>query len=201
LGGVNWPRGCPSQERNFKAGRTLVEQGETPNAVILLKQGLVGLCTVDGDGMELGCTVRGPTTLLGLEAIFAMRTTYRVWALTNLIVCEAPIVRLGPWIGSLDTPLGALMHLGIEEANRRVTERLDLGGAAVARIARFLLRRCVDLRQSQLELSQRLLARVLSMAPETVSRALGKLHAVGAVSSTHPIAIGDEEKLRLLAHA
>lgn len=199
LGGVNWPNGCPSQERRFIAGDTLIEQGHSPRAVMLLKEGLVGLCTVSDTGAELGCTVRGPRTLLGLESVYATKSTYRVWALTNLTVCEAPIERLGPWIGSLDTPVGALLRLVIEEANRRVTERLDLGGSSVARIARLLLRKCVDLQRNRLELSQRLVARVLSMTPETVSRALGKLHSAGAVSSTRPVVIGDVQQLRRLA--
>jgi CRP-like cAMP-binding protein len=199
LGGVNWPKGCPSRERRVAAGGTLIEQGEAPLAVMLLKEGLVGLCTVGDAGVELGCTVRGPVTLLGLESIFEMRSTYRVWALTDLLLCEAPIARLGPWMGPLDTPLGALMRLGVEEANRRVTERLDFGGDAVSRIARLLLRQCVDLQRSRLELSQRIVARVLSMTPETVSRALARLHASGAVATTRPIAIGDIEQLRRFA--
>jgi CRP-like cAMP-binding protein len=199
LGGVNWPNGCPSLERRVMAGDTLIEQGDIPPSVTLLKEGLVGLCTVSDNGAELGCTVRGPRTLLGLEALYAMKSTYRVWALTNVTVCDAPIERLGPWIGPLSTPLGALLRLSIEEGNRRVTERLDLGGGAVSRIARLLLRRCVDLQRNRLELSQRLVARVLSMTPETVSRALGRLHSAGAVVSTRPIAIGDVKQLRRLA--
>lgn len=196
LGGVNWPNGCPSAERVVTAGDTLIEQGELPPAVMLLKKGLVGLCTVSPKGVETGCTVRSPKTLLGFESIFSMPTTYRVWALTDLTVCVAPIDRLRPWVGSLDTPLGAVMRLGVEEANRRVTERLDRGGSAVERVASLLLRRCVNLQQQRLELSQRLVARVLSMTPETVSRALGKLHAVGAVCSTRPIVVGDVDQLR-----
>lgn len=199
LGGVNWPNGCPSQERRMLAGETLIEQGESPHAVMLLKVGLAGLCSVSESGAELGCTVRGPRTLLGLESLFGMQSTYRVWALTNVTICVAPIERLGPWMGPLDTPLGALMRLSVEEANRRVTERLDVGGGAVGRVARLLLRRCVDLRQQRLELSQRLVARVLSMSPETISRALGKLQAAGAVSSTRPIVVGDVEQLKRLA--
>lgn len=199
LGGVNWPHGCPSLERKVIAGDTLIEQGDAPRAVMLLKEGLVGMCTVNDAGAELGCTVRGPRTLLGLEALYSMKSSYRVWALTNITLCEAPIERLGPWIGSLSTPLGALLRLAIEEGNRRVTERLDLGGGAVSRIARLLLRRCVDLQRNRLELSQRLVARVLSMTPETVSRALSKLHSAGAVATTRPIAIGDVKQLRRLA--
>jgi CRP-like cAMP-binding protein len=199
FGGVNWPNGCPSQERKVAAGSTLIEQGASPKAVTLLKVGLVGLCTVGDGGVEFGCTVRGPNTVLGLESLFGMSTSYRVWALTDLVLCIAPIARLGPWIGSLDTPLGALFHLTLEEANRRVTERLDVGGSSLSRVARLLLRRCVELERNQLELSQRLVARVLSMTPETVSRALSKLHASGAVTTTHPIAIGDVEQLRRMA--
>jgi CRP-like cAMP-binding protein len=166
---------------------------------MLLKQGLVGLCTVSDNGVETGCTVRSPKTLLGFESIFSMPTSYRVWAVTDLKVCVAPVDRLRPWIGPLETPLGAVMRLGVEESNRRVTERLDRGGSATERIASLLLRRCDNLQQQRLELSQRLLARVLSMTPETVSRALSKLQAVGAVSSTRPIVVGDVEQLKKLA--
>jgi CRP-like cAMP-binding protein len=199
LGGVNWPNGCPCRERHFTAGDTLIEQGDTPQGVMLLKEGLVGLSTVSDKGVETGCTVRAPKTLLGSESVYSMRTTYRVWALTDLTVCVAPIERLKPWLGSLSTPFGALMRLSVEESSRRVTERLERGGSSVSRIARLLLRRCVNSQPQRLELSQRLVARVLSMTPETISRALGKLHAAGAVSSTRPIVIGDVEKLRKLA--
>jgi CRP-like cAMP-binding protein len=151
---------------------------------------------LDEGGAELSCSVRGPRSLLGLETLVAESSAYRVWALSDVKICEAPRDRLRQWTGSLETPLGVLVRLGVEEANRRASERLDVGGAAVARIARLLLRRCVENARTHLELSQRLLARVLSMTPETVSRAVAKLHAAGAVTSTRPIVIGDVDALR-----
>lgn len=196
FGGVNWPNGCPSQHRHTLAGSTLIEQGKLPTGVVLLKDGLVGLSTVDSSGDEVGCTVRGPGALLGLEAIFAVPSSYRVWALTDLHYCEAPLLRLLPWIGSLETPLGAVMRLGFEEVNRRATERLELGGSSVKRVARLLLRRSSELHCNRVELTQRMVARMLSMTPETVSRALSRLQRAGAVVTTRPIRIGDPERLR-----
>lgn len=199
VGGVSWPSGCPSFERVIAEGTTLVEQAEIPNAMYLLKQGLVGMCRLDESGAEVGCTTRGPGTLVGLEALVGVPVPYRVWAQTGIVVCEAPYVRLEAWVGSLETPLGTLLRLAIEEGNARATERLEVGGSAVARIARLLLQRCAEQDSERLALSQRLLARVLSMTPETVSRALSKLHAAGAVASTRPITVGDAALLRRFA--
>jgi CRP-like cAMP-binding protein len=186
-------------ERSFPEGTVLVEQSDTPKAMYALKQGLVGMSRLDESGVEVGCTTRGPGAILGLDALVGVHVGYRVWALTEIVVCEAPFSRLNAWVGSLETPLGALLRLAIEEGNARAAERLEVGGSAVARIARLLLQRCAEHENERLALSQRLLARVLSMTPETVSRALAKLHAVGAVVSTRPIAVGDVEVLRRFA--
>lgn len=199
VGGVTWPAGCPSEERSHAAGTVLIEQGVVPAATLLVKAGLVGLSCVDESGGEVGCTVRGAPSLLGFEGLVGAKSAYRVWALTDVLVCEANVSRLEKWTGTLDTPLGAILRLGFAEAHLRGTERLDFGGAAVTRIARLLLRRCVDQEQPRLLLSQRLLARVLSMTPETVSRALAKLHAGGAVACTRPVIVGDPEALRRFA--
>jgi len=199
VGGVTWPEGCPCEERQLAAGSVLIEQGAVPTSVMLLKEGLVGLSCLDQGGVEVGCTVRGPKSLLGFEGLVGTPCPFRVWALTDIVLCEARDGRLKRWMGTLDTPLGSILRLGIEEAHLRATERLDVGGAAVARIARLLLRRCVDHERSRLELSQRLLARVLSMTPETVSRSLAKLHSAGAITSTRPVVVGDIEVLRRLS--
>lgn len=199
LADAQWPDGCPCQEIDITHGAQLIAQGSLAPGVLLVKHGLAGLSVVGSDGSELGCTVRGPQALLGLESLAGLKSPYGVWALTDVVLCRAPSWRMLQGLGSLDSPLGAVLRAQIDEANRTILDRFDAGGPSLQRIARFLLHRCPTTKQGRLEVSQRVLARMLCMTPETMSRALAKLREAGAIASTRPVVIGNSHTLERFA--
>lgn len=183
----------------MRAGQTLVEQERVSSGIWFLKEGLVGLSVVAAGGQEVGCAVRGKGTVIGIESVLSLPSRYRVWTLSRALFCFAEASRLREWVGPLETPLGALLRLEIDEARRRTNDRLDLGGSATARVARVLLRRAEQEFGEAVDIPQRLLARILCMTPETLSRVLSRMKEQGAIASTHPILIADPARLRAFA--
>ena len=200
LGSASQPIHCPFREIKRAEQTVLIEQDELPEKVWFVKNGLVALSSTDAAGNELGCSVRGPGSLLGLELLMGATSPYRAITLTESVLCGIDGSALLSWAGDLDNPPGALMRLAVGEASRRTAEQIALGGSATARVARYLLQRCRVLPHDQrLIVSQRVLARMLAMTPETLSRTLARLRDNGAISGTRPVKVSDIEKLRELA--
>ena len=200
LGRAAWPDRCPFREIRHPEQTVLIQQGQRAATVWFVKEGLVALSSVDSAGGELGCSVRGAGSLVGLEVLLGRPSPFTAWALTDVLVCSAGADKVAGWAGNLESPIGALLRLGIEEASRRTLEQLALGGTSAARVARFLLQRCVDGEKARpLDVSQRVMARMLAMTPETLSRTLGRLRSRGAISSTRPVIVSDPSVLRSVA--
>jgi CRP-like cAMP-binding protein len=95
-----------------------------------------------------------------------------------------------------------VLELALREAGCRVAERHALEGTAVRRVARFLLQRQeVDERADALRTPQHVLAHILGMRPETLSRALARLRETGVIAPGRGVRVVDDDKLRRLAGA
>jgi CRP-like cAMP-binding protein len=83
---------------------------------------------------------------------------------------------------------------------RRAGERHAIEGTAVRRVARFL-DEAIGTQSSgeSLRIPLAVLANVLGMRPETMSRALAELRAAGALGDGRSVHVVDREKLRLAA--
>ena len=90
--------------------------------------------------------------------------------------------------------MGAVLELAIEEAQQRVVERRGLAGSAVSRLSRFLLER-LERDENRVRMPQQVLANVLGMRAETLSRAIGKLRAAGAVAPGRGLVVLDADRL------
>jgi len=138
--------------------------------------------------------------LLGLEALLDQPMPYQVWALTDVVLCSLDSDAFKGWVGSTKSPLGATLDFSLQEAARRVGERQALQGTAVRRVARFLMQHTeAGYDGEPLKTPQGVLAGILGMRPETLSRALAELREAGALSPGRSVRIRDIDRLRKLS--
>src|SRR5512143_904781 len=130
---------CPFHDARRNAGTILIHEGTKPTSIIYLRRGQVVLSSTSAAGAEVSCAVRGPDSMIGLEALLDQPMPYQVWALTDVAVCMLDADGFRSWLGSLSSPLGAALNFSLQEAARRVGERQALQGTALKRVARFLM--------------------------------------------------------------
>jgi CRP-like cAMP-binding protein len=190
---------CPYRDAKKAAGTVLIPEGQTPESVIYLRRGQVVLSSTSASGSEVSCAVRGPNTMIGLEALLDRPIPYQVWALTDVAICTLEVDQFRTWLGEMSSPLGAALGYSLEEAARRVGERHALEGTAVRRVARFLLDHAEqDSGGESLDTPHRLLAGILGMRPETLSRALAELRDAGALAPGRSVRVTSIERLRAM---
>lgn len=191
---------CPFRDTRRPAGSVLLQQGVKPETVIYLRRGQVVLSSNAASGAEVSCAVRGPDTMLGLELLLDQPMPYQVWALTDVAYCTLDRTAAEAWVGERKTPAGAALTYSLEESARRVGERQALQGPALRRVARFLLQHSeADGSGEPLKTPHRVLAGMLGMRPETLSRTLADLRAAGALARGRTVHIASLERLRELA--
>ena len=191
---------CPFHETRLAAGSVLVAQGEKPDRVWLIKRGTVLVTSVSGTGEETQCALRGPGSLIGLEALRDEASSYQAWTLSDATVCGLSADRFRQWTGPRNNPLGVVVDYALDELVERGEERIALAGRTVERVARFLVaRRRLEKRDRPLRVQHQLLARMLGMRAETLSRALGKLREAGAIAEGVDVRIANYERLVELA--
>lgn len=137
--------------------------------------------------------------MLGLESVLDRAMPYEVRALTDVVLCFLDVASFKTWIGPLDSPLGSALCFSVEEAIRRVGERHAVEGTALRRVARFLAETTQENDGQAPEIPLGVLANVLAMRPETLSRALADLRQAGALGRGRSVRVVDQEKLRLAA--
>ena len=189
----------------FSSG-TLVEIEFTKGQLAYVRSGQILVTMVDRAGRETLCMHRGPGTLLGLESLHGHRFPYQIWALTDVDLCTAELEDLAGWLEQNPHPSQVLLHLAIRGMHQCKSERIALRGDAAQRVARFLLSTMTpeapastrQLRSPPLALRKNVLARILDMRPETLSRVLRKLERLGAVMVEPQLRVVDPGKLRAL---
>jgi CRP-like cAMP-binding protein len=192
LGAASQFGSCPFHDLERPAGTILLRQGEVPQCVWFIRRGTVLLSSTTESGDETQCALRGPGAVVGLEALAARPTRAEAWALSDVALCRLDADSFRAWVGEADTPAGAVARLAIEEGDRRGHERVALAGVAPVRVARFLLERLrMEGRDTPLPVEQQVLARMLGMKPETMSRALARLRGMGAIAPGRGVRIAD----------
>ena len=196
LGRVATPGECPFHDLRKPAGTVLLEQGEVPQHVWFVREGTVLLTSVNAAGDETSCALRGPQSILGLEALRGDPVDYQAWSLSEVVVCTIDKPALEAWMGNRDTPMGAILGLALDEGAKRRDERVALAGRAVTRVARFLLeRRQIEGDDRPLHVEHQVLARMLGMRAETLSRALATLRSSGAIGEGRHVEVANPEEL------
>jgi CRP-like cAMP-binding protein len=191
---------CVMRRRRFPAGSVLAREGELPDGVYAIQEGLVKLVGPGPHGHPRIVDLMGPGDLVGLGGVFGRRTTFDTIAITELAACYSSLQAFkGLLTSNAEVATGLTDHLSC--VVDREGERLrGLGtNTAIERVASFL----VDGRLPRMgpnrvimPLRRRELAALLGVAPETVARSLTRLAAEGLIRvSSREITILDDEGL------
>ena len=191
---------CPFVDRERMPGESLYLEGEVADRVWFVKRGSVGLFREAGErhGEGIAWTVRGPGTLLGLECL--VRKTYvdSARTLSPVTVCILSTEQALDWFRrrgeAARTALELVVGAGCYDAPRPTSS----DGTAVQRVARWLIDESP--RRNGGGLPRRVVAQLLGMLPETLSRALAELKRRGAIELTRrKVAVRDFDALVLAA--
>src|SRR5690348_12934540 len=79
---------CPFEPARRDAGAALVGRDDAAG-VVYLRRGRAVLTGAAPDGTAHCCAVRGPGSLLGLEAVLGRPVPYEACALTDVAICVA----------------------------------------------------------------------------------------------------------------
>ena len=169
-------------------------EGYAAHTIWFVKRGTVLLSRAGDDGADHPRLVRGPGTFIGLEAL--IRPTYADSARTTVptILCGTSREAFDAWLGA-GTParmaLEQVLHATIADPPRGASA----DGPATRRVARWLLDA-----GTPPQLPRHVVASLLGMAPETLSRALATLRHDGAIAVT-PRGLQIQDRARLARFA
>lgn len=167
-----------------------------------MKQGAVLVSSVGPTGEETSCAMRGAGALLGLELLTSSPSRYQVSALSAATVCTLSASGFSQWMGHLGPRPAALFRMMLGEADLRYQDRARLSGKPIARLARFLIERDRGRDASAhppKAIRGVVLARMLGMRPETLSRAIGALRSRGVVGRGRALEVLDAPRLGAIA--
>jgi CRP-like cAMP-binding protein len=198
--GVGHGGRCPLVDRRRRTGAYLYMEGAAAEKIWFVKQGSVVLSREADDrrGEGIAWTVRGPGALLGAEGL--VRPTYldSARAVADTTVCTASREALSQWLGAREGAARAVLDLVLLAQSVDAPGRSGSDGNATRRVAAFLLE---DPRGTSPTLPRRVVAGLLGMLPETLSRALRALSELGFVEVTRrSVRIVDRPGLEDAAH-
>lgn len=187
---------CPLIERSRRAGEFIYLQDEPAGQLWFVKRGTVVLlreATVT-DGPGGAWAIRRDGAFLGLESL--VRRTYLDSAkvVTDARICGGARDVVSRWLAPLGTPDRMLLEQALDMACQDTPRGAAPDGNAVRRVARWILREG-DVVHGVVP--RRLMAGMLGMVPETLSRALSRLSQLGAIEHTRRvIRVRDSSALR-----
>lgn len=172
---------CPMSDRPRPAGTFLYSEGETVDRMWFVKQGTVVLSREADDrrGRGVAWAIRGAHTLLGAEGLVRLTYLDSARAVTEVILCSASRDEIKAWIDACEPAARALLDLVLLGHALDSPRRASSEGNAVERVARWLLEGPVSP-----GVPRTVIAELLGMLPETLSRALAALAASGAIETT-----------------
>ena len=188
-----WLRQLTSSPHDLSAGasRELGDERE----LIYVAEGRLLVSAVDEKGDEILSILRGPGTLIGLERLHEIMVPYQLWALSDVHLETVEIEPMKKWINEqLQEPAKSLIKSALEAAGSAGRERTTLHGRVITRVAKFLLDATVG--DSALRLPRFVMARILSMRPETLSRALKELEQRQAIALKPRLKVINQDALK-----
>jgi CRP-like cAMP-binding protein len=190
---------CRFSPATREAGATLCAQGERPRTVYFVKEGFVSLSAVSPRGAEMVLTLRGPHALLCTEAMRGEASPYEVRALSRVKVCGIAGDAVNQWVGPEHGPARAVLELVLSESKLQRDEVNYRQGECLARVARFALAHARFLADRPNAVRKQVVARLLGMRPETLSRCLTRLERDGVVDASRGVRVLDSKRLAAIA--
>lgn len=189
---------CRFKPKKLEAGTQAWGQGDDELPLLFVKEGVLGVSASDAEGRELMAGVRGPRSMLGLEALRDQPARATVVALTEATVCSATPRTLKPQLSLSETT--TLLDFALDELTQATRDADLRTGPALSRVARFLLRYGSLLAPGRrAPFSKRHVAALLDVRPETMSRCLRTLAEAGLITSTRAVGVKDAVKLESVA--
>jgi CRP-like cAMP-binding protein len=195
--GVRYGGRCPLVDRKRPRGATICLEGEPASTIWLVKRGTVVLSRTHADGQERPRAVRAAGSFVGLEAL--VRPTYADTARTTeaSVLCGTTREAFDGWLGPAGTPVRMALELLLATVVAEDPRPAAPDGPATRRVARFLL----DAGDGEApQVPRQVLAALLGMVPETLSRALARLRDAGTIELTRRrVSITDRSRLEALS--
>jgi len=182
-----------------EAGATLCAQGERPRTVYFIKEGFVSLSAVSPRGSEMVLTLRGPSSLLCTEAMQDEASPYEVRALSRVKICGIGGEAMTQWIGPEQSPARVVLDLVLGESKMQREEVNYRQGDCMSRVARFALAHARFLADRPNAVRKQVVARLLGMRPETLSRCLTRLEKDGVLDASRGVRVIDARRLAAIA--
>ncbi len=182
-----------------ESGSTICAQGERPRNVYFVKEGFVALSAVSPRGSELLLTLRGPSSLLCTEALRGEPCPLEVRALSRVKICGIAADTMSQWIGPDKSAARVVLDLLLTEARQQRDEVNWRQGDCLSRLARFALAHARFLADRPNTVRKQVVARLLGMRPETLSRCLTRLEREGVVDASRGVRVLDQRRLAAIA--
>ena len=192
---------CPFVPRKRAAGAVLHVAGEGVERVSFIKKGAVLITrSVDEERVEgTPWAIRRPGSFLGLEGLVGTPHLDSARALTDVTLCSAALDAVEAWLASRRTAARVVLDSALRSGTRERPLRGNADGTAPRRAASWLLENAD--RRLPGAMSRRVMAGLLGMRPETLSRALRTLAQRGAIRHGRTnIEILDRGRLRSIAN-
>ena len=190
---------CRFTPSTRESGATLCAQGERPRTVYFIKEGFVALSAVSPKGSELVLTLRGPTSLLCTEALTNEPSAYEVRALSRVKLCGIAGDAMSQWVGPERSPGRVILDLLLAESRMQRDEVNFRQGDCMSRVARFALAHAKFLADRPNAVRKQVVARLLGMRPETLSRCLTRLEQDGVLDASRGVKVLDHRRLAAIA--
>jgi len=190
---------CRFTPSTREPGASLCAQGERPRTVYFVKEGFVALSAVSPKGSELVLTLRGPTSLLCTEAMSNEPSAYEVRALSRVKLCGIAGDAMNQWVGPERSPGRVILDLMLAESRMARDEVNFRQGDCMSRVARFALAHAKFLADRPNAVRKQVVARLLGMRPETLSRCLTRLEQDGVLDASRGVKVIDHRRLAAIA--
>ena len=191
---------CPFVPRRRGAGAVLHLAGDGVDRVWFVKSGTVLVTrSIDDEQIEgAPWAIRRPGSFLGLEGLVRSDHVDSARALTDVTLCGASLSIVKDWLDRRSAAARVLLDAALRAGTRDRPLRGNADGTAPRRAAAWLLENASE--ASTEGIPRRVLAGLLGMRPETLSRALGVLAAQGAIRhDRRTVTIVDRAQLQSVA--
>ncbi len=190
---------CRFSPTSREAGATICAQGERPRTVYFVKEGFVSLSAVSPRGAELLLSLRGPHSLLCTDALQNEASPFEVRALSRVKICGMSGDAMTQWIGPEKGPARVVLDTLLSEGRQQRDEVNWRQGDCLSRVARFALAHARFLADRPTAVRKQVVARLLAMRPETLSRCLTRLEREGLVDASRGVRVLDQRRLATIA--